>query len=129
MQRALHEVLAKRNPHAAIRGEVFAYEGDELPYRAVLHAVAVDGWYQTSPEQLGEIAGKALTMAADYGAKKVAFTVLATGFGNLSFAEFAEGIRPVIDQEFPPIEEVVLGLLNDFEIAEIRKHLPEEVLS
>ena len=63
------------------------------------------------------------------GARKVAFTVLATGFGNLSFAEFAEGIRPVISQEFPPIQEVVLGLLNDFEIAEIRKHLPEEVLS
>lgn len=129
MQRALHEILANRNPHTAMRGEVIAYEGNDLPYRSVLHAVSVDGWYQTTPKLLGEIAEKALEMAAGYGARKVAFTVLATGFGNLSFAEFAEGIRPVIYQEFPPIEEVVLGLLNDFEIAEIRKYLPEEVLS
>jgi O-acetyl-ADP-ribose deacetylase len=125
MQTALHEVVNKRTPRAVPRGEVIAYSGEEIPYQAVLHAVAVDGWYQSSPAVITDITRKSLQMAADLGAKKVAFTVLATGFGNLTLADFAQGIRPVLNDEFPPVEEIVFGLLQDYQVAEMARSLPE----
>lgn len=125
MQRHLHGLLKQRTPHAAQRGEVIAYSGAEIPYKAILHAVAIDGWYQSSPQIITDISRKALGIAAALGGKKVAFTVLATGFGNFSLAQFADGIRPLLHEEIPPIEEVVLGLLLDFQVAELAKSLPE----
>lgn len=125
MQKSLHALLQNRSPRAAQRGEVIAYTGEEMPYKAVLHAVAIDGWYQSSPQVITDIIRKSLKTAAEFGARKVAFTVLATGFGNLSLAEFAQGVRPVLNDEFPPVEEVVFGLLLDFQVAEMARHFPE----
>jgi len=128
MQIALKQTLQGRSPHCAQRGEVIPYTGAEMPYRVVLNAVAIDGWYASSPGTITEIVRKALRMAAEYGAKKVALTALATGFGHLTFAEFALGVRPLLMEQFLPIEEVMICLLLDFEAAELAKHLPEAEL-
>ena len=125
MQEALFAQLQRRTPRCANRGEVIAYAGNELPYKVVLHAVAIDGWYESSSEIITDVTRRALRTCADYGAKKVALTALATGFGRLSFAGFAEGVRPLLHNEIPPIAEVVICLLLDFEVTELAQHLPE----
>ena len=125
MQQALLAQLLKREPHCVQRGEIVPYSGPEMPYRAVLHAVAINGWYESSPEVITDIVRRALKMAAERGARKVALTALATGFGRLTFAEFAEGIRPVLSESFPPLDKVVICLLLDFQVAELAHHLPE----
>jgi O-acetyl-ADP-ribose deacetylase (regulator of RNase III) len=125
MQEALHAQLQTRSPRCTARGEVIAYVGRELPYKVALHAVAVDGWYESSPAVITEVTRRALEIAASYGAKKVALTALATGFGRLSFADFAVGLRPLLKGALPPIDEVVICLLLDFEVAELGRHLPE----
>jgi O-acetyl-ADP-ribose deacetylase (regulator of RNase III) len=125
MQAALQNGLRKRSPRCAQRGEVFPYVGPELPYKAVLHAVAIDGWYDSSPGAVTDVCRRALRMAAERGARTVALTTLATGFGKLAFSEFAEGIRPLLGEDFPPVEEVAICLRLDFEVAEMARHLPE----
>jgi O-acetyl-ADP-ribose deacetylase (regulator of RNase III) len=125
MQQALEERLRMRLPHCAQRGEVISYGGPEMPYKVVLHAVAIDGWYESSPEIITEVVRRALHMAVEYKAKKVALTVLATGFGRLTLAEFAKGLRPLLGEQFITIEEVVLCLLQDFQVTELARHLPE----
>jgi O-acetyl-ADP-ribose deacetylase (regulator of RNase III) len=125
MQVALKQTLQGRSPHCAQRGEVIPYVGAEIPYRVIVNAVAIDGWYTSSSEIIAEIVPKALRMAAEYGAKKVSLTALATGFGRLNFAEFAQGVRPLLAEQLLPIEEVVICLLLDFEVAELAKHFPE----
>ena len=125
MQQALEAKLRMRSPHCAQRGEVISYSGPEMPYKVVLHAVAIDGWYASSPEIITEVVRRALNMAAEYEAKKVALTVLATGFGRLTLAEFAKGLRPLLREQFITIEEVVLCLLQDFQVTELARHLPE----
>jgi O-acetyl-ADP-ribose deacetylase (regulator of RNase III) len=125
MQSALQKMLQIRNPHCARRGEVIPYSGTELPYKLVLHAVAIDGWYDSTPQVVGDVTRTALRMAAKKGARKVALTALATGFGRLTFAQFAAGIRPLLKETFPPLEEVVICLLLDFEVAELARHIPE----
>lgn len=128
MQLALQDKLKARSPHCAQRGEVIPYSGPELPYKVVLHSVAIDGWYESSPEIITDVVRTALQMAAGYAARTVALTALATGFGRLSFAEFASGIRPLLAEEFPPISEVVICLLLDFEVNDLAKHLPNTVV-
>ncbi len=125
MQDTLHARLQTRCPRCASQGEVISYVGCELPYKIVLHAVAIDGWYESSPAIITDVTRRALEAAASHGAKKVALTALATGFGRLSFAEFAEGLRPLLKAGFPPIDEIVICLLLDFEVTELDRHLPE----
>jgi O-acetyl-ADP-ribose deacetylase (regulator of RNase III) len=125
MQAALQEILRKRESHFAQRGEVFPYIGAEVPYKVIIHAVAIDGWYQSAPQVITQVVRKSLQQAAEKGARKVTLAALATGFGRLSFAEFAAGIRPLLGVTFSPITEVVICLLLDFEVAELRRQLPE----
>lgn len=123
MQKELHKIIASRTPHAAQRGEVFIYAGTELPYKAVLHAVAVDGWYKSSPEIVREIVEKSFQMAMNLNAQKVALPALATGFGNLTLKDFADAIRPLLHRDFPPIKEVCICLMEDYRVAELADYL------
>jgi O-acetyl-ADP-ribose deacetylase (regulator of RNase III) len=123
MQAALEQVVRQRTPHFMPRGEVIPYSDPTLHYRAILHAVAIDGWYDSSPQVIEETVAKALRMAAGYGARRVALAALATGFGKLTLSEFAEGIRPLLVQEFPPIDEVCICLLEDYRVRELAEHL------
>ena len=124
MQAALQQCLQARSPRCAQRGEVIPYAGPEIPYKVILHAVAVDGWYHSSPTVISAVTGQALHLAAKCGARKVALTALATGFGGLSFEEFAQGLQPWWSATCPPIEEVVICLLQDFERDELQRHFP-----
>jgi O-acetyl-ADP-ribose deacetylase (regulator of RNase III) len=125
MQAALQEVVRRRTPHFIPQGEVVPYSDPTLPYRAVLHAVAIDGWYDSSPNAIEQTVTSALRMAADCGARRVALAALGTGFGHLSLAEFAEGVRPLLSQEIPPIDEVCVCLLEEYRVRELAEHLTE----
>lgn len=125
MQAALERIVRQRTPHFIPRGEVVPYSDTALPYRAILHAVAVDGWYDSSPQIVEQTVATALRMAASYGARRVALAALATGFGHLSLAEFAGGVRPLVGQEFPPVDEVCICLVEDYRVRELAKHLTE----
>jgi O-acetyl-ADP-ribose deacetylase (regulator of RNase III) len=125
MQAALDRVVRQRTPRFIPRGEVIPYSDATLPYLTVLHAVAIDGWYDSSPQVIEQTVTRALQMAAGYGARRVALAALATGFGRLSLSEFAKGIRLLLVQEFPPIDEVCICLLEDYRVRELAGHLAE----
>jgi len=128
MPTALAEIVQQRTPHYIPRGEVIPYSDASLPYRAVLHAVAIDGWYDSTPEVITQIVTAALRMAVGYDARRVALAALATGFGHLTLTEFAGGLRPLLSQEFPPIEEISLCLLEEDRLRELAEHLPKASL-
>jgi O-acetyl-ADP-ribose deacetylase (regulator of RNase III) len=125
MQSSLQQVVQQRTPHFIPQGEVVPYSDHALPFRAVLHAVAIDGWYDSSPQIVEQTVADALRMAASYGARRVALAALATGFGHLSLAQFADGVRPLLRQDFPPIDEVCICLLEDYRVRELAQHLTE----
>lgn len=108
MQQALHEYLSANNLKWVPRGEVVSMPPCGSPYKAVLHAVGVDAFYDTSAEVVTAVATKALQMAAELSASKVALAAIATEYGRLSLDDFAAGIRPVMECCLPPIKKVVL---------------------
>jgi O-acetyl-ADP-ribose deacetylase (regulator of RNase III) len=108
MQDELHQFLARSGKAFVQQGEVVACGPHGLPVKAVLHAVAVDAFYQSTPQIVRDVVGKSLQMAAGIGARRVALTALATGFGRLSMEKFAEGILPLRAAHYPPVEQVVV---------------------
>lgn len=110
MQTALHNGLQRRNPHCANQGEIIAYQGPEIPYTAILHAVAVDAWYHSTTEIVQELIRRCLEESVNYGARKVSLTALATGFGDLTLPQFANALHPLMQQVHMGIEEICICL-------------------
>ncbi|HWB60284.1 MAG TPA: macro domain-containing protein [Chthoniobacteraceae bacterium] len=108
LQEALHAQIAGRSPRAAQRGEIFVTQFPEMPWKAVVHAVAVDGWYQTTEDVIREIINRAMEVSMAMGAKKVALSALATGYGNLTLERFAGAVNSVLQIEFEPIEDATI---------------------
>ena len=123
MQEDLHQILHNRTQNFAQQGEVVVCHTDGLPYKAILHGVAVDPLYQSSPAVIEFILKKIFTIAQEFGAERIALTALATGFGNLSLAEFAEGLRPLLNKEYPPIKEIVICQIEDYRFKELKDSL------
>lgn len=119
MQLALEQVVRQRTPHYLRPGEVVPYTDSALPYRAILHAVAIDAWYDSTPAIIEQTVATALTLAAEFGAKRVALAALATGYGHLSLSDFAAGVRPLVQRAFPPIEEVCICMMDEDRVAEL----------
>lgn len=125
LQVELHQHLPKQAPRFARAGDVVVTYPAGTPYKAVLHAIAVDAFYDSNVALITGTVRSALTLASNEGARSVAITALATGFGRLSIAQFADGIRPVLFERFPPIEKVVVAIHDGSAFQELRNALPE----
>jgi O-acetyl-ADP-ribose deacetylase (regulator of RNase III) len=108
MQRELHGYLAEKKLRFVDRGDVVRTLPHGLPCKAVLHAVAVNSFYETSEVAVRDIVEKSLSLAGAFGARTVTLAALATGFGRLRMPQFAAAIAPLTGREFPPIGRVTI---------------------
>ena len=116
LQDAMTAYLAKRGVKHVERGDVVAMPSLGTPYRAVLHAVAVDGFYETTIDVTAEILRKSLRQAAELGAETAALAALATGYGRRPIEFFAAAVNKVIDEDFAPLRRIVVGLRSRHEV-------------
>lgn len=95
-------IAVQHELHAAVRasGRVFVAPGTilrtsagTLPFRHVLHAVAVDAFYQTSEALVASLLTRCLKQAVELGARSVAVPALATGYGRMPLATFGRALR------------------------------------
>ena len=129
MQAELHGMLAQRTPKCARPGELFVCRTAGLPYLAVLHAVAVDPFYHSTPELVTAAARNALETAAMIGAQTVAMTALASGFGDLTLEDFAAGLRPLLQEDFPPVREIIIPQVEEYRFRELCAAFPEGIVA
>ncbi|MBA4388883.1 MAG: Appr-1-p processing protein [Verrucomicrobia bacterium] len=125
LQEELHGHLPKQAPRFAKPGDVVVTRPGNTPYKAVLHAVAVDAFYDSNSQLITETVRKALRLASREGARCVALTALATGYGHLSIGQFAEGLRPLLKESFAPVQTVIVAVQADSVFSELVKSLPE----
>lgn len=124
MQDSLNDYLRQRNIRHVARGTVVTMPSCGSPYQAVLHAVAVDGMYESSPEVVAAVVSDALRQAAALQAQTVALAALATGYGRLTMADFAQALRMVVNLDVPPLKQVVIGLRSKGDTDELRALIP-----
>jgi O-acetyl-ADP-ribose deacetylase (regulator of RNase III) len=123
MQTFLHEWLAKTGKRWAAPGEVVTAPPCGTHYAAVVHVVGVDAFYESTVEIVRQAVAHALAEAARAAALHVALTAIATGYGHLSIRDFGTAIQPLLRQEWPPVEEIVIGIRHEDEVAELRTML------
>jgi O-acetyl-ADP-ribose deacetylase (regulator of RNase III) len=125
MQESLQQFLACRGIRHVEQGDVIAMPPCGSPYRAVLHAVAVNGAYESSPAVVASVVAESLRQAAALQAQSVALAAVATGYGRMSMTDFAAGIRPVVTGSFLPLERVTIGLRSAYDVQELLALMPE----
>jgi O-acetyl-ADP-ribose deacetylase len=122
MQERLTAYLADRGVRHVPPGTVVVMSPCGSPYRVVLHAVAVDGAYDSSVELVRSVALRALEMAAEAGARTVALPALATGYGHLSLAEFAEALAGLRERTLQ-VTAVAICLRQVADVARVERAL------
>lgn len=123
LQRELEAHLASTGKRFMEQGSVVLTRPDGVPYLGIIHAVAVDGMYESSPQIVERVVQKSLHMASDLGARHIALTALATGYGRLRPSEFAAGLRQLSEQSFSTIEHVAIVVRKSDEVDEIKRVL------
>ncbi len=98
MQERLNAYLNEHSLRHVPRGTVVAVDASGTPYRVILHAVAVDGMYESSPQVVAEVISRATALAAEHGATSAVLPALATGYGKLSMQACIQGIRHAAQQ-------------------------------
>lgn len=124
MQEELQHYLTGRGLRHVTRGEVIEVPPCGSPYRAVLHAVAVDGIYDSSPDIVAAVIQTSLSKASALGANTVALAALATGYGRLTMQDFAVALQQVGNLEYPPLKKVSIGLRSRTELEELLVLVP-----
>jgi O-acetyl-ADP-ribose deacetylase (regulator of RNase III) len=125
MQEALFNYLSDRGIRYVAQGDVIAMAPHGSPYRAVLHAVAVDGTYDSSLQVIARAIRTSLQRASEFSPQTIAMTALATGYGKQPMSSFAAALATVIGEEFPPIECVVIGLRHKSDIDDMLSVIPQ----
>jgi O-acetyl-ADP-ribose deacetylase (regulator of RNase III) len=130
IQSDLHSILKDSGRRFAERGEVFQLVSHGMPYRAVFHAVACDGWYQTTPEVITSILRHCLARCTGMPeVRSVAMSALATGYGRLAFEDFFRIAAPVINEpEFDSIESIAICLSDESRFHDARRCVLDEKL-
>jgi len=124
MQQEMHAYLANQGVKHVPRGTVVRMPPCGSPYRAVLHAVGIDAFYDTSAQVVTEVVTRSLEMSAAESAQTITLAAIATGYGRLPLSDFADGIRPILEIAFPPVEHVVLCMRKKESVSELGKMLP-----
>ena len=62
-------------------------------------------------------------MATTFDARSVALTALATGFGDLSISGFGDAVRPLLNADFSPVDEVCICLMEDYRLSDLADSL------
>jgi O-acetyl-ADP-ribose deacetylase (regulator of RNase III) len=119
LQATLHEYLQSRNTNFALRGTMVETGPCGTPYRAILHAVALDSFYESTIEIVQDLVHRCLLRSMELEAKIVSLTALATGYGRLTIGDFGKAIQKIRSNPYAPIEEVVITVRHDDEANEL----------
>ena len=125
IQTELHAYLSALGVRHVPPGTVVRTGPGPLSVGAILHAVAVDGFYGSGPELVGRALGAAFAEAQALGAETVALPALATGYGPLSAAQFAAGLRTALDAGPWPFDEVRVVLWRHGDAEVVRSALED----
>lgn len=109
LQSELHEFLKHKGMSAVPAGSVVRSNPYTLPFKHILHAVAIDPFYDSTPNIVRAAFEKALDMALELQALTVSSPTLATGYGPMSISDFGNAVAPVIKKS--SLKDLTLNLV------------------
>jgi O-acetyl-ADP-ribose deacetylase (regulator of RNase III) len=119
LQQELHAWLASRGLKSVPQGTIVPTAGFSLPFHHVIHAVAIDPFYDSSANVISAIVQSSLAWATENHCQHVVLAALGTGFGRLSHADFGSGIAALTRLDWPNVENVVVVLRSETDREEL----------
>lgn len=113
VQDELDAYLKKHGKSAVERGSVIRTGPGPLQVTHILHVVGVNVFYETDVAVIARALRSALEEAGRLGARTVASPALATGYGPLSMAEFAQALQEALTPAPAGIEELRVVLRKE----------------
>lgn len=98
IQDELHLHFKNLGVSAVPAGTVVQSQAGSLPFKVILHAVAIDPFYESSIELVRQTLAKALDLAIELKAKTISAPTLATGYGPMSIDEFGKALAPLASE-------------------------------
>lgn len=98
-----------------------------LPFKHIVHAVAIDPFYDSSEHIVARTIIASLELVDAFAARTVSFPALATGYGPLSHAQFSQAFSRALAEKIYLVEQVNIVVESDSQKAEIHETLQELV--
>jgi O-acetyl-ADP-ribose deacetylase (regulator of RNase III) len=120
IQAELREYLSARGQVSVSPRTVVRTSAGTLPFAHIIHAVAIDAFYDSSIEIVRDTLTAAFDLAIALGGRSVSTPALATGYGHLTIDSFGQALAPLIvgDRFDFDILSVVVRSLENAQIAE-----------
>jgi O-acetyl-ADP-ribose deacetylase (regulator of RNase III) len=108
MQKFLHRWFAQCGKQFVQPGEVVVAPPFGSSFKVVIHAVAVDSFYDTSPEIIRMAYDNSCVELANRGFRTVVAACLACGYGRASPTTFVDAVRPLLYRSWDGIDRIEL---------------------
>lgn len=113
VQKELYRYKESKSLKVVPEGTVVKTSAGPLTCKYLLHAVAVNGAYESSKELVVKLVSSIMQMLQDDSdVSSVAIPALGTGYGNLTIADFSEGIKSIDFDVYDSISEVKIVFYN-----------------
>lgn len=93
IQAELQDYLQSDGKSAVDPGTVVRTSAGSLPFQHIVHAVAIDPFYDSSLELVGDTLQGAFELACSLNARSVSLPTLATGYGPMSIEDFGHACK------------------------------------
>ena len=93
IQDELKTHLRRNNVKALPAASVAVTSAGNLPFQHIIHAIAIDPFYDSSVELVQQTLSTAFESAVDLNARTVSMPTLATGYGPMTSEEFARALN------------------------------------
>jgi len=122
IQSELRAHLESVGESAIPAGSVVQTSAGSLPFSHIIHAVAIDPFYDSSHQIVADTLTAAFNLAVSLGAKSIAMPTLATGYGPMTIDAFARAFAESVVGRFP-LETVTIVVRSDENAATINSVL------
>jgi O-acetyl-ADP-ribose deacetylase (regulator of RNase III) len=112
MQQFLHSHLRSTGQRFIEPGRAVLAPPCGSPYKAVAHAVAIDGFYDTNCNFIRSAYEDAIDQLAKVSCQTIAAACLACGYGRCTIEKFIEAVKPLVSKPYPTVETITLVTTN-----------------
>jgi len=108
VQDELHALLKSSGRRAVEAGTVVATGPGPLAVKWIVHAVAIDPFYDSSVDLVARTIAAALDRIVELGERTVVMPMLATGYGRLTTRDFGAALARIQKKDWPAIDRLTV---------------------
>jgi O-acetyl-ADP-ribose deacetylase (regulator of RNase III) len=123
IQAELHAHVTSTGSKSVQPGTVVRTSPGPLPFRHILHAVAIDPFYDSDVPLVRRTLQSAFRIAQGLGAQSLSMPMLATGYGHLTTEQFAEAFAFAVQEDWSPLRQVHVVFRSEEDAAIVRSAL------